>query len=37
MQAREKSKAPDKIFTIKNKNNTKILSGLVLALLFYGG
>ena len=37
MQALIKSKAPDKIFTIKNINQSKILTGLVLALLFYSG
>ena len=37
MQAWIKSKAPDKIFTIKNINQSKILTGLVLALLFYSG
>ena len=36
MQAWGKSKAPDKIFTTK-KNQSKILTGLVLALLFYSG
>jgi hypothetical protein len=37
MQAREKSKAPVKIFTTKIKIKSKILTGLVLALLFYCG
>ena len=36
MQAREKSKAPGKIFTSET-NQLKILAGLVLALLFYCG
>lgn len=37
MQARKKSKAPGKIFTIENNKQDKILTGLVLALLFYCG
>jgi len=37
MQAREKSKAHVKIFTTEIKIKSKILTGLVLALLFYCG
>lgn len=37
MQARQKSKAPGKILTTEIKIKLKILTGLVLALLFYCG